>query len=69
MAEKKVSYQKLQSELDAILIQLQTPDIDVDEASKLYVRGMKIVSQLESYLKQTENTVKKVKQSFDKPGS
>lgn len=69
MAEKKVSYQKLQSELDAILIQLQAPDIDVDEASKLYVRGMKIVSQLESYLKQTENTVKKVKQSFDKPGS
>ena len=61
-----INYQELSTELDTILAQLQTNDFDVDEALKLYERGVTISKQLESYLKDAENTVTKLKASFNK---
>lgn len=61
-----INYQELSKELDTILSQLQTDDFDIDEALKLYERGITISKQLESYLKDAENTVTKLKASFDK---
>jgi exodeoxyribonuclease VII small subunit len=61
-----INYQELSTELDTILAQLQTDDFDIDEALKLYERGIAITKQLESYLKNAENTVTKLKASFDK---
>lgn len=62
---KEINYQELSKELDTILAQLQTDDFDIDEALKLYERGISISKQLESYLKEAENTVTKLKASFD----
>ncbi len=63
---KAINYQELSKELDTILAQLQTDDFDIDEALKLYERGIAISKQLEAYLKDAENTVTKLKASFDK---
>ncbi len=64
MAEKKVNYQGLSAELEAILSELQSGELDIDEAVKKYQRGMEIVQELQKYLKEAENKVKKVKADF-----
>ena len=65
-AKQDIDYRKLSQELDAILEELQTADLDIDEAVKKYERGMKIAEQLETYLKTAENKVTKIKESFEK---
>jgi exodeoxyribonuclease VII small subunit len=59
MAEKKFDYTKKAAELDEVLARLQDPDIQVDEATKLYDAGLKLVDEIETYLNQAENTVRK----------
>jgi exodeoxyribonuclease VII small subunit len=61
---KDVDYRKLSDELDKILGQIQSADLDIDEAVKHYERGLEIVKQLETYLKTAENKVTKVQAKF-----
>lgn len=63
---KAINYRQLTEELETILNDMQSGELDIDEAIKQYERGMMLVVQLQSYLKQAENKVIKVKQSFDK---
>ena len=65
MAEKHTDYKALNTELEEILSQLQAIDTDVDEAVKLYERGMAITKELETYLKTAENKVHKVKADWE----
>lgn len=62
---KDLDYAKLNRELETIVDQLQTADLDIDEAVKLYERGMKIIKDLEAYLKTAESKVSKIKASFE----
>lgn len=65
MATKKsVNYRKLNDELDGILLDLQNGELDIDQAVKKYERGVEIVKQLQSYLKEAQNKVTKVKTNF-----
>lgn len=57
---KNIDYQELSTELDTIVAKLQSEDVGVDDALKLYERGTVITKELEKYLKDAENTVKKV---------
>jgi exodeoxyribonuclease VII small subunit len=47
------------AELERIISELQNPDIQIDEATKLHTTGLKLVGELEAYLNQAEITVKK----------
>jgi exodeoxyribonuclease VII small subunit len=68
-ASKKTDYQTLSAELDGVLAALQQPDVQVDEAVKLYEQGLKLVTQLEKHLQQAENTLTKLKlQAADEEG-
>ncbi len=58
------SYRELSTELDALMTELQSGELDIDEAVKKYQRGMEIVKELQKYLKEAENKVKKVKADF-----
>jgi exodeoxyribonuclease VII small subunit len=60
----KPSYQKLASELDDILLELQQSDLDVDEAVKKYERGLMLIKELEKYLDEAENKVSQLKAKF-----
>ena len=60
-AAKVVDYATLSKELDDILDQMQSEDLQVDQAVKLYERGAEITKQLEAYLKSAENTISAVK--------
>ena len=59
MAEKKFDYTKKARELDDVLARLQDPDIQIDEATQLYDAGCKLADEIEAYLNQAENTVRK----------
>lgn len=65
MTPKKTDYKALSSELDEILSKLQSADLDVDEAVKMYERGMTIAKELEAYLKEAENKVTKIKKDWE----
>lgn len=64
--DNKANYQSLSGELDEILMQLQSSDLDIDEAMKAYERGMVVAKQLEAYLKTTENKITKIQAAWDK---
>lgn len=59
----KQNYQQLSAALDEVLYKLQQPDIDVDEALKLYENGLELAKQCEDYLKQAENKLTKLAQA------
>lgn len=56
----KPTYQQLSHDLDMILTQLQSGDLDIDEALVAYDKGQKIITQLQTHLDAAENKVKKV---------
>ncbi|HVA10576.1 MAG TPA: exodeoxyribonuclease VII small subunit [Candidatus Dormibacteraeota bacterium] len=62
----KLNYQAMKYELENIMSKLQAEDLDVDEALKLYERGLELVKQLDNYLKTAENTVLELKARFNK---
>jgi len=55
------SYQEVSDQLDAVLSRLQQPDIQVDEAVKLYEEGLALAAALEKHLQLAENTITKLK--------
>lgn len=57
---KSKNYEELTVELNEILAKLQSTDLAVDEAVKVYERGVAIAKELETYLKQAENKIKKI---------
>lgn len=58
-------YAALQLELNSVLAALQDDTTDIDEAVKLYERGMELVGQLETHLKEASNTITKLQKKFD----
>jgi exodeoxyribonuclease VII small subunit len=62
---KNTDYKALSAELDEVLAKLQSSDLDVDEAVKLYERGMEIAKELEAYLEKAENKVTKIKADWE----
>jgi exodeoxyribonuclease VII small subunit len=57
MAKSKPGYRELKQALDQVMAELQSDDLDVDEALKLYQKGLELVGQLEHYLKTAETTL------------
>jgi exodeoxyribonuclease VII small subunit len=62
--KQELNYQELKDELDEIMILLQQEDLDVDKALEHYKRGLQLVQQLESYLKDAENKITEIKAKF-----
>jgi exodeoxyribonuclease VII small subunit len=57
---KTKDYQALSLELDDVLAALQQPGIQVDEAVKLYDKGLQLIVQLEKHLDEAENMIQKL---------
>lgn len=62
---KQIDYKSLQRELDEILAKLQQGDLDIEVGIASYERGMAIVKDLEDYLEKAENTITKLKATFE----
>lgn len=60
MAKKvEFDYRAKVTELERIVAELQNPDIQIDEATKLHAEGLKLIGELEAYLNQAEVEVKR----------
>jgi exodeoxyribonuclease VII small subunit len=54
-------YQTLSQQLEEVLADLQRPDVQVDEAVKLYEQGLALAAELEKHLQEAENKIEKLK--------
>lgn len=66
MPKSAATYQTLSQQLDQVLAALQAPDVQVDDAVKLYEEGLKLVEALERHLDQAENKITELKVRADK---
>lgn len=62
MTSKK-AYKELQTELDAVLAQLQSAELDIDKALELHKQGQKLIVELEDYLNTAKNQIEHIKKS------
>lgn len=53
----KKSYRELQEQLDEVLAEMQSAELDIDRASELYAKGQKLLSELENYLQTAKNEI------------
>ena len=56
----KKDYSDMQNELNEIVNDLQSGNIDVDDAMKKYDRGQELVKEISEYLKNAENKITKI---------
>lgn len=59
------SYKTLSAELDEVMARLEQGDLDIDEAVECYERGLKLVKQLETFLRDAENKVTILKSELE----
>lgn len=57
----KKTFVQLQAELDGLLLQLQSGDLDIDKALILHKEGEKLVAELEAYLANAKNEITHLK--------
>ena len=50
-------YKVLMQELQELLVDMQTEELDVDAAINKYKRGQELIAQLKKYLKTAENQI------------
>ena len=59
------SYQDMQSQLNEILDWFEGSEINLDEAVDKYEQAMKLIEEMETYLKSAQNKIKKIAVKFD----
>lgn len=57
----KLSYRELRDKLDIIMAWFDQDDLDIDEAMIKYAEAEKVIADLEAYLADTEQKIKKLK--------
>lgn len=67
--EASSNYSALSIELGDILAELQQPGIQIDEAIKMYEKGIKLIGQLEEHLKNAENKIEQLKLAAESGGN
>jgi exodeoxyribonuclease VII small subunit len=61
MTKSADSYKEQQEKLTALLDTLQSEDVDVDEALKLYDEATRLTEQMEERLRKAKNHVEQLK--------
>lgn len=57
----KKNYQQLAAELAAIIDWFEAGDVNLDQAIAKYEQAVKLIAEMETYLKTAENKLKKIK--------
>ncbi len=61
---EKETYQALNARLDEVLAKLQSPDVDIDEATVLFEQALELTKQMEKHLHEAENRITQLKAKF-----
>lgn len=61
MTDKKiVKYSELSQKLDKLMVELQSGELDIDEAIDKHAEGEKLTKQMSEYLKTAKNKITKI---------
>jgi exodeoxyribonuclease VII small subunit len=63
-AKSQKNYRQLSEELDALLAWFESDELDLDSAAAKYQQAMELIGQMETNLKSTEVTIKKISAKF-----
>ena len=63
MTKATKTYQQLKAELEEVLAWFEQDDIDVDMALEKHDQAEKLIAELQKYLDETEQKIKKIKSS------
>ncbi|HEY4963988.1 MAG TPA: exodeoxyribonuclease VII small subunit [Candidatus Saccharimonadales bacterium] len=58
--DKTTDYQKLSDELELIINELQSSELNIDKVIADYERGIKVIDDLEKYLKNAKTKITKL---------
>ncbi len=58
--ENNRNYQKMNSELAEIIEWFESDKVNLDEAVAKYKQALKLITEIETYLKTAENKIKKI---------
>lgn len=61
MATKKELYRDLRAQLDLVVEQMQSPDIDIEESLELYKKGQSLIHKLNKYLETAKIEIENIK--------
>ena len=65
MSQKKINLKKTFQELDDILAQLESADLDIDKMIKLYERGMVLTKACQIKINEAEQKIKIINETDD----
>jgi exodeoxyribonuclease VII small subunit len=66
MTKQVQDYKSMMKELQLLINDIQTKDLDVDEVISKYQRGQKLIDRLKKYLETAENKI--IKHKLPKKG-
>ncbi|HUC95395.1 MAG TPA: exodeoxyribonuclease VII small subunit [Candidatus Saccharimonadia bacterium] len=64
MASKKFNYQEKYEFLETIVGELQLSSLSLDDSIEKYEKAVRLIKELEDYLKYTKNRVIEIKKSY-----
>jgi exodeoxyribonuclease VII small subunit len=64
-AKKDKDYQQMADELDGLIAWFEGDEVNLDESLVKYEQAMKLLNDMEAYLKTAENKIKKINAKFD----
>lgn len=66
MADKSTkSYRQMNEQLAEIMAWFESEQVDLDQALAKYEQAMKLLADMENYLKTAENKIKKIAAKFE----
>lgn len=68
-SDKSSGFQPQLEELERIVAWFESENVDIDQALEKFQRGMELVSHLEQWLEEAENTVQEITETFDQDTS
>lgn len=61
----KRNYQAISAELAAIMEWFESDKVNLDEAVAKYEQALRLITEIETYLKTAENKIRKITTKFD----
>jgi exodeoxyribonuclease VII small subunit len=63
-SKKPKTYEQMSSELAELMAWFESESVDLDQALAKYEQSMKLLAEMETYLKTAKNKVNKIRASF-----
>lgn len=66
MPKTERTYRQLQSELDEVMLELQSDGLDIEEVVQRYQAGLKLIRELENRLRSAKSVITRLSSETEK---